>query len=547
MPLHPENCSELGRPGVFRLEAHMAGRWLIYGLSLFFMFWLSGCGSLPTVVARSPSSALAARPEAPLVKIAQKSAPADRQSAELSGFRLLPLGVYSLDARLQLIDRASYSLDVQYYVLDNDASGQLLLSKLAQAAERGVRVRLLVDDLYTTHTDGLLLTLAARPNVEVRLFNPFGAARDSGLVGRFVGSLFEARRLNHRMHNKLLIADGAMAIAGGRNIADDYFQRGAQYNFVDLDALIVGSVVGELARSFDDYWNSPVVFPIAAISTNSESADVRRSSLMALVAASLAAPPLELPEVDALGHGPIGKELNNGQLGLIWGRAMALADPPDKLSRDADKAYADSLAYQALMKIWTADQEVTITSPYLIPGPLGISAFEALGRKKVKVTVLTNSLAATDEPLVHTGYSRYRPSLLDAGVELYELSPTRTQRNTRLGLFGSSVGRLHAKTAVVDGNKTFFGSMNLDPRSRTQNTELGVFVESAELAEEMLKVVKISKLQNAYRVRHSEQRTLQWVAVDDDAEQVLESEPESSLWMQIQNFILAPFVPEQLL
>ena len=472
---------------------------------------------------------------------------AAQKSAEFSGFRLLPLGVYSLDARLQLVDRASHSLDVQYYVLDNDGSGQLLLSKLALAAGRGVRVRLLVDDLYTTHTDRLLLSLAALPNVEVRLFNPFGAARDSGLAGRFVASLFEARRLNHRMHNKLLIADGAMAIAGGRNIADDYFQRGAQYNFVDLDALILGPVIGELARSFDQYWNSPVVFPIAAISTNSESPEVRRSSFMDIIAASLAAPPLVLPEVDALGHGPIGRELSNGQLALIWGRAMALADPPDKLSRDAEKAYADSLAYQALMKIWTADHEVTITSPYLIPGPLGISAFEALGRKKVKVTVLTNSLAATDEPLVHTGYSRYRPSLLDAGVELYELSPTRTQRNTRLGLFGSSVGRLHAKTAVVDGNKTFFGSMNLDPRSRTQNTELGVFVESAELAEEMLKVVKISKQQNAYRVRHSEQRTLQWVAVDDDAEEVLESEPESSFWMQIQNIILAPFVPEQLL
>jgi cardiolipin synthase C len=163
------------------------------------------------------------------------------------------------------------------------------------------------------------------------------------------------------------------------------------------------------------------------------------------------------------------------------------------------------------------------------------------------VTVLTNSLAATDEPLVHTGYSRYRPSLLDAGVELYELSPTRTQRNTRLGLFGSSVGRLHAKTAVVDGDKTFFGSMNLDPRSRTQNTELGVFVESPQLASEMLRIVKISRLQNAYRVRHNEARKLQWVAVDDATEQVLDSEPESSIWLQLQNMFLGAFVPEQLL
>ncbi len=506
-------------------------------------FWLAACGSLPTATERRLSNALPVQPGAALVKIAQASSP----SPELSGFRLLPLGAYSLDARLQLIDRAAHSLDVQYYVLDNDATGRLLLSHLADAAARGVRIRLLVDDLFTTHTDALLVALAAHPGVEVRLFNPFGAARSSGLAGRFLASLFDARRLNHRMHNKLLIADGVMAVAGGRNIADDYFQRGAQYNFIDLDALIVGAVIAELASSFDQYWNSPVVLPIESISTNTDSPEALRSRFAAQTAESRTLAKWDLPEVDALGYGPIAEEIKAGRLGLIWGRAMALADPPDKLHRDADKAYADSLAYQALMKIWTADHEVTITSPYLIPGPLGIAAFEALGRKNVKVTVLTNSLAATDEPLVHTGYARYRPSLLDAGVELYELSPTRTQRHTRLGVFGSSVGRLHAKTAVVDGDKTFFGSMNLDPRSRTQNTELGVFVESPELASEMLRVVKISKLQNAYRVRHGEARQLQWVAVDDDLEQVLESEPESSFWLQLQNLILGGFVPEQLL
>ncbi len=514
---------------------------LLWALGL--LLWLAGCGSLPTGVERRNSSAMPAQTDSPLTRIAQVSSP----SPDLSGFRLMPLGVYSLDARLQLIKRAKHSLDVQYYVLDNDATGRLLLSHLADAAARGVRVRLLVDDLYTTHTDDMLRAMASLPNVEVRLFNPFGAARGSGLVGRFAASLLEVRRLNHRMHNKLLVADSAMAVAGGRNIADDYFQRGAQHNFVDLDALIVGAVVAELGQSFDRYWNSPVVLPIEAVSPAQAPAELLRQRFASLTADARSAPPLDLPEVDALGYGPIADELGAGRLGLIWGRAMALADPPDKLSRDADKAYADSLAYQALMKIWTADKEVTITSPYLIPGPLGISAFEALGKKQVKVTVLTNSLAATDEPLVHTGYSRYRPRLIDAGVELYELSPSRTQRNTRLGLFGSSVGRLHAKTAVVDGDKTFFGSMNLDPRSRTQNTELGVFVESPELAREMLRVIKISRVQNAYRVKHSADRQLQWVAVDDDKEQVLDSEPESSFWLQLQNMLLGGFVPEQLL
>ena len=518
-------------------------RQVVWMSLLALMLALGGCAGLPQGGPRTASTALAPQSDSPLVRTARQSSP----DAALSGFRLLPLGSYSLDARLQLIQRARHAIDVQYYVLDNDATGRLLLSRLADAAARGVRVRLLVDDLYTTHSDGLLRAMDATAGVQVRLFNPFMAGRSSGLAGRFAANLLDLRRLNHRMHNKLLVADGAMAVAGGRNIADDYFQRGTQQNFVDLDALIVGPVVADLSASFDQYWNSPVVLPISALAAPALPDAAQREPLQAASAEARAAAALVLPEVDALGYGPIGDELDAGRLGLIWGRAMALADPPDKLARDADKAWADSLAYQALMKIWTADHEVTITSPYLIPGPLGIAAFEALGRKRVKVAVLTNSLAATDEPAVHTGYVRYRSQLIDAGVELYELSPTRTQKGTRLGLFGSSMGRLHAKTAVVDGDKTYIGSMNLDPRSRTQNTELGVFVESPELAREMLRVIKISRTQNAYRVRHNAAHQLQWVAVDDDRETVLDEEPESTLWMRLQNLLLGGVVPEQLL
>ena len=537
MSLHCPATGSLPEARLFVTRVWL-GAWMLALLA-----GLAGCGSLPKDVARPASQAMPTRAGAPLAQIAARSQP----SPALSGFRLMPLGVHSLDARLQLIDRAVDSIDVQYYVLDNDATGRLLLSRLADAAARGVRVRLLVDDLYTRHTDAMLRAMAALPNVQVRLFNPFGAARESGLIGRFMASLFDLPRLNHRMHNKLLVADGAMAIAGGRNIADDYFQRGAQYNFVDLDALILGAVVPELSASFDRYWNSTVVLPIEALSPTGAPAALLRERFMAMTADARNAPPLQLPDADPLGYGPVGDELETGRLGLIWGNAMALADPPDKLARDADKAWSDSLAYQALMKIWTAQQEVTITSPYLIPGPLGIAAFEALGQRQVKVTVLTNSLAATDEPLVHTGYARYRPRLIDAGVELYEMSPSRNQRSSRLGLFGSSTGRLHAKTAVVDGDKVFFGSMNLDPRSRTQNTELGVFVESPTLAREMLRVVRISKLQNAYRVKHSPEHRLLWVAVDDERELVLDSEPESSAWQQFQNLLLGAFVPEQLL
>jgi len=207
---------------------------------------LAGCGSLPQRVEQPASAALKPSPDSPLVRITQASIPAPDQS----GFRLMPLGVYSLDARIQLAHRARFSLDVQYYLIQNDKTGRLLLRNLRDAALRGVRLRLLVDDLYTSGGDALFIGLAAFPNVEVRLFNPFCCGRES-LINKYVASLADFGRLNHRMHNKLFIADGTMAVAGGRNIADEYFMRSMTDNFVDMDAFVVGAVVQQLAGIFD--------------------------------------------------------------------------------------------------------------------------------------------------------------------------------------------------------------------------------------------------------------------------------------------------------
>jgi len=219
---------------------------------------LAGCGSLPTNVGKTDSLAIPPNPASPLVKIATVSSP----SPEQTGVRLLPLGAYSLDTRIQLAQRASTSLDVQYYVFENDATGRLLMTALRDASLRGVRVRLLVDDLYTTHSDPLLRGLASFPNIEVRLFNPFCCAREAGVAGRYAASIFDFGRLNHRMHNKMFIADGVMAVAGGRNIADEYFLRAADANFVDMDAFVMGAVVRSMSAIFDRYWNSEVVYPI---------------------------------------------------------------------------------------------------------------------------------------------------------------------------------------------------------------------------------------------------------------------------------------------
>ncbi len=504
--------------------------------------FLTGCGTLPSQVERSVSQAIPASPKGQLAQIVRASTP----PGDLSGFRLLPLGAYALDARLQLARRAEFSLDVQYYTIEDDNTGHIFLRHLRDAAARGVRVRLLVDDLFTSHTSETLRALAAHPNVEVRLFNPFCCARES-LLSRFAGSLFDLYRLNHRMHNKMFIADGLMAVAGGRNIGDEYFQRSGANNFVDMDALVIGAVVGEMAGIFDSYWSSEVAYPVQAIVTANNGAEFWHARFDELT--SSIDVPHDLPSVDLLGYGPVNEELDSGRLGLIWGTARAIADPPGKRdTKTAEAASATSVTNDLRMQLWGANSELVLTSPYLIPGPKGIKTFEELGGRKVKMTIITNSLAATDETLVHAGYSRYRYPLLRAGVDLYELSPERTRLNSRLGMFGKSRGRLHAKTAIVDDKLVFLGSMNLDPRSETQNTEFALFVESPELARELQRILRITKLQSAYRVRLSpESDELQWLTMDEENEIVLTDEPESSLWMRFHNLFLAPLVPEQLL
>ncbi|MDQ6685021.1 MAG: phospholipase D family protein, partial [Pseudomonadota bacterium] len=506
---------------------------------------LGACGTLPAPAARPPTMALEPSADSPLVKINRASLPAENQS----GVRLMPIGAFSLDARLQLAQRAKNSLDVQYYVFENDPTGRLLMVALRDAALRGVRVRLLVDDLYTTHTDRLLRDLAAYPNFEVHLFNPFCCARSAGVAGRYTASLFDFGRLNHRMHNKLFIADGVMAVVGGRNIADEYFVRNAEQNFIDMDAFVMGAVVKDFAAIFDRYWNSVVVLPIEAVGQPLGDKAARRRDFDATLAALPPAPPVNPPSTDVLGYGPIAEELDSGQIGLVWGSARAFADPPEKLLGTSQMAYETSVTNNVMMQVWQAKSELVLTSPYMIPGDMGLKSFQNLQHDKVKVVVMTNSLAATDEPLVHNGYAKYRPGMLAAGVDLYELSPTRSQHAERLGVLGGSLGRLHAKTAVIDRHLVFIGSMNLDPRSASANTELGMFVESPALAKELLRVINISKLESAYRVRLEPPKGpgLQWLTLDDDRETILGVEPESHFWGRVQNMFLGWFVPEQLL
>jgi cardiolipin synthase C len=517
------------------------------GLALAAVLVLCACGTLPAIDrAAIASEAIPLNNATTLGRIAQGSMP----TPEASGFRLMPLGLFSLDTRVQLARRAEVSLDVQYYHFEDDETGRWLLRALRDAAERGVRVRLLLDDLYTGGKDPLWLAFAAHKNVQVRLFNPFARARSQGQGGRFVASANEWSRVNHRMHNKLFIADGAMAVIGGRNVANEYYLRSMSENFVDVDAFTTGWIISPLQTLFDRYWNSDPVYPLESVAKTDKTPAQLRALFEDWTGPLKTPPPDELPPNDILGYGPIADDLDIGRLGLIWGEAYVFADHPDKPfdGEVGGELLETSVTYNVFEAIRSAKEEVTASSPYFVPGQLSLEMFRELRGRGVKVTVMTNSLASTDEPIVHIGYAAHREELLRMGIDLYELSSSRLKDNKRPFLFGKSLGRLHAKLVVIDKKRLFIGSMNLDPRSATINTELGAMIDSPPLARELLRIIDIDRLQSAYRVRLNPNGSgLQWLSSDGEKEMILTKEPDSTPWLRIKSWLLSPFVPvEQL-
>ena len=352
------------------------------------------------------------------------------------------------------------------------------------------------------------------------------------------------------MHNKLFVADGAMAVIGGRNVANEYFLRSMGENFIDLDAFTVGFIVAPAQALFDRYWNADAVYPIHAVTHSALSAEELRQQFEVWTGPLNTPPPGPLPATDILGYRPIAEDLDQGRLALIWADAYIFADHPDKPfdGETGGDLMESSVTYNVFEALRKAQTEIVVSSPYLVPGKDGMALIEELRARNVGVVMLTNSLGSTDEPVVHLGYFDYREPMLDLGVEIYEISSSRVKRNPHKYLFGKSLGRLHAKLAVVDRRTIFVGSMNLDPRSATINTELGAVITSPELARELVRVIDIDRLQNAYRVRRSaDGQRLEWVSLDEGKEMVLTDEPDSSFWLRLKLRLLSPMVPESLL
>jgi cardiolipin synthase C len=528
------------------MRANRGGSLLVSILLVF----LTACTSLPPASVQPPSSAIAASTDTALGRAAAAAMVAASAPEGQSGFRPIPQASVALDARLTLIKRAQSSLDLQYYLLGNDEVGHLVLRELRDAANRGVRVRLLLDDFYTTGMDRLLLGLAAHPNVEVRLFNPFGPGRVS-TGGRLLSLAADFKRLNHRMHNKLFIADGAVVVAGGRNLADGYFLRDQGANFIDFDVLAVGPIVPQLADIFDLYWNSPLVRELETVTRVTESPDDLRAAFeasTAVYARRAMAPP---PALDSYGVPTVGNEIDAGLPHLIWAPASAYADGAGKaLSSDRTGKAIQSAAYQNMETFQTARSEVMLFSPYFVPGEPGMKRLQFARDHNITVRIVTNSMASTDEPLAALAYERYRVPMLKMGVELYELSEQELRKEDDMRhYFGSSRAQLHAKLGIVDRKTLIIGSTNLDQRSVTTNTELAITIHSPELAMRTLKWFNSENPGDArgvYKLKLSDDgKKLQWIALHGErGSELVDEEPELDRWLRFKLFLMSTFVPE---
>ena len=499
----------------------------------FAVLLVSGCASLPENTGRSESHALHGTETTRLGQIAQ---PMLKAHPGESGFRPLRSGVDALLARMVLAEAAERTLDVQYYIWHDDLTGRLFAYALLRAADRGVRVRVLLDDVGARADDETLLTLDAHPNIEIRLFNPV-ATRSF----RNLGMLTDYSRVNRRMHNKSFIADNQRAILGGRNIGDEYFEAQSEVAFGDLDVLTVGRSVSEVSEAFDLYWNAPASYPISALlgrSGETTNLDALRTALASFVESQRDSPYVNRAKSQLLDLMATGSD------GFYWGKADLLYDDPAKITRAPEDTEGHLLPQFAKFDS-PVQHELLIVSPYFVPGDTGVAWLGKLVKRGVRVTVLTNSLAATDVGAVHAGYQRYRNALLEAGVRLYELKPEAIEieraKRGKGGISGSRAS-LHAKTFVFDRRAVFIGSLNLDPRSIQLNTEIGLVCESVPLADDLAGMIERNLDQIAWRLElvadASGKKHIAWVETGANGVRQLTEEPEVSNWRKFSVWFL---------
>src|SRR5579863_10472432 len=499
---------------------------------------IGGCASLPPGSAY-PKTSSAALTEPEATKVGRQFAIAAQEHGEKSGYRIISIGVDGFLLRMEMIETAERTLDLQYYILRDDESGRLLTDALLRAANRGVRVRLLLDDGDTLPGDERIFSIAGRANVEVRIFNPFAYRGHNRLI-KGTEYLFNHSRLDYRMHNKLLVADNSIALVGGRNIGDQYFQIDPQSQFADDDVFVGGPIVHTLSGTFDEFWNSASTIPAEALpGINTHPLPQKHS-----------ADKVDKAGFDYRSKLESGEPLSGimaGRLPLVWADAQVVCDSPEK-GRVAGRPGAASLMYEPVAQAVAQTQsELLIVSPYVVPSKDELRLLEDRLEHKVRIRILTNSLESAPEISAHSGYMHYRTALLRDGVELYEVrsrlgSSRGSGESPKISRFGNYA--LHAKLYVLDRQRLFIGSMNLDQRSRHLNTEVGLIIDSSELSQQTAnRFEAMTRPENSYTVTlpsaPEKPVRMVWRTVENGTEVDYTTEPARHPWQRFEVKILS--------
>lgn len=527
---------------------------LLWIIAFFCYALISACSTLPTkktqtIPTKVDDIALQQ------TQFAQKIAPLRLQYPDLTGYHLLANPAEALSARLSLIQQAEKTLDVQYYIWHNDKIGTLTFHALMNAADRGVHVRLLIDDNNAKQIEGILLALSQHRNIEVKLFNPYRFRKY-----RAMDMVLDLKRINRRMHNKSLIADRQLSIIGGRNISNEYFNVSHEFQFADIDVLLLGQANDEIATAFDEYWQHDYAYDVQDV------VKVRHHSLQYTDLKQQ----LEQQEQGYIQQqDPIYKVIQentstfqywlNHEFSFEWVKAKVLKDSAKKIN---DQAPPDQYLYPQLMQhMDQPKQTVDIISAYFIPQDQGVQTLSDLEASGVDVRVVSNSYQSTDVKGVHAYYSKYRKDLLKNGVEIYEFLPItlidefmnsqqevtqkkrtqQTEHNTEGTLLrGSNHSSLHAKTFILDQKQVFIGSLNLDPRSVHYNTEIGVLLNSPTLATTLHQAMNNKLHHYTWQVILKDHQ-LQWVkpVTDPNPPPVLKKEPKMKWWQRMTNKMLS--------
>jgi putative cardiolipin synthase len=500
---------------------------------LVIAFSVAGCATVPKEYPRNPSTAFSDYSATSLGQLFEAAAV---QHPGESGFGIIRHGRQAFTDRVALTELAEKSLDLQYYIWERDETGRILAERLVRAADRGVRVRVLLDDINLSGRDAPIAALDAHPNIEVRIFNPF-----ANRGARLFDFAIDLDRVNHRMHNKLMVADNAVAIVGGRNIGNHYFSVATEANFRDLDIAAAGPVVRDTSGVFDHFWNSDWAVPISALVdrpyTESDLQTAVRSLRERIAEDSY---PYPLDE-DVAG---LRAELASIRDHLIWARGQIVWDDPDDIESDAEHGRMH-LAFHR--KLDTLQKEVLIEAAYFVSRERGVEIAGQLNARGVRMRLLTNSLATNDVLAAHAGYAKRRKELLANGMEIYEMRPDAGVIKKKV-ISRKSKAALHTKAIVFDRESVFIGSFNLDPRSADINTEAGLYVESPELAAQVIQYMDEGvRPENSYHVLLDENGDVYWVTEVDGKEVRYHEEPETTFGQRfMSDFIMMLPVEHQL-